>query len=296
MEPTNSNPESKKAKKKINPNVFLVVIGIALGVLIAGSFGINFFNKEMCPKVLGEADIKIFEEDGVTWVAYDQPIVNVTVISDKNCDTCNYDEIVKMLKANLTPTLKINAIEFDSSEGEQLINSFGIKSIPAFVFDSKITETENYEKAAQVFVEKDGQYFLDSVKVGLPVGRNLESIEAGENDAFKGPVDAKVTIIEFSEFQCPYCKKGKETASEILEIYGEQVKLVFKHFPLTSIHPEAQKAAEATECAGDQGKFWEMHDWMFDNQQELAVDGLKTAATTLGMNSSEFNNCLDWKI
>lgn len=292
MEPTNSNPDSKKAKKKINPNVLLVIVGIALGILVAGSFGINFSDKEMCPKVLGETT-GIFEEDGKTWVAFDDPIVNTTVISDKNCDSCEYDEIVKMLKANLVQTLKINEIEFDSPEGKQLINSFGIKSIPAFVFDSKITEIENYEKVKQVFIEKDEQYFLDSVKVGLPVGRSLESIEAGENDASKGPADAKVTIIEFSEFQCPYCKKGKETASEILEIYGEQVRLVFKHFPLTSIHPEAQKAAEATECAGDQGKFWEMHDWMFDNQKELAVDSLKAAAANLGMDSSEFDSCLD---
>lgn len=286
------NLDLKKTKKKINPNVFLVIIGIALGVLVAGSFGINFSQNNNCARVLGETT-DIFEENGITWVAFDDPIVNVTVISDENCGTCNYDNTVGILKTNLVQTLKINEIEFDSSEGKRLIDSFGIKAIPAFVFDSKITETENYEQAAQVFVEKDGQYYLDSVKVGLPVGRNLESIEVGENDTFKGSADAKVTIVEFSEFQCPYCKRGKETVSEILEIYGDQVRLAFKHFPLTSIHSEAQKAAEATECAGDQGKFWEMHDWMFDNQQELAVDGLKTAATILGMNSSEFNSCLD---
>ena len=282
----------KKAKKKINPNVFLVIIGLALGVLIAGSFGINFSKEANCARVLGETT-DIFEENGITWVAFDDPIVNITVISDKNCDTCNYDDTLNFLKNNLVQTLKVNEAEFDSSEGKQLIDSFEIKSVPAFVFDSKIIEIENYEEVAQVFVEKDGQYFLDSAKVGLPVGRNLESIEINENDAFKGPVDAKVTIVEFSEFQCPYCKRGKETVSEILEIYGDQVKLVFKHFPLISIHPEAQKAAEATECAGDQGKFWEMHDWMFDNQEELAVDSLKTAAVNLGMNGSEFDSCLD---
>ncbi len=284
----------KKTKKKINPNVLLVILGVALGVLVAGSFGINFTDKEKCARVLGETiEVGIFEEDGKTWVAYDEPIIGVTVISDEDCESCNYDETIKMLKANLVPTLKINEIEFDSSEGESLIDTFEIKSLPAFVFGPKITEIENYEKVAEVFIERDGQYLLDSAKVGLPIGRNLESVQPGENDAVKGPANAKVTIIEFSEFQCPYCKRGKETVSEILEIYGEQVKLVFKHFPLTSIHPEAQKAAEATECAGDQGKFWEMHDWMFDNQKELAVDNLKTAAANLGMNSSEFDSCLD---
>ena len=281
----------RKTKKKINPNVLLIIVGIALGVLVAGSFGINFSKEANCARVLGETT-DIFEENGITWVAFDDPIVNVTVISDKDCESCNYGEIVEMLKINLTPTLKINGIEFDSSEGENLISAFGIKSLPAFVFDAKITETENYEKVAQVFIEKDSQYLLDSAKVGLPVGRQLESVQPGENDTIKGPADAKVTIIEFTDFECPYCKRGKETMDEVLEIYGDQVRLAFKHFPL-DFHPNAQKAAEATECAGDQGKFWEMHDWMFDNQKELAVDGLKTAAANLGMNSSEFDSCLN---
>ena len=281
----------KKTKKKINPNALLIIIGIALGILVAGSFGINFFQNANCARVLGDTT-DIFEENGITWVAFDDPIVNVTVISDENCDSCNYDEIVEMLKANLTPTLKINGIEFNSSEGESLISAFGIKSLPAFVFDAKITETKNYEKVAQVFIEKDSQYLLDSAKVGLPVGRQLESVQPGENDTIKGPADAKVTIIEFTDFECPYCKRGKETMDEVLEIYGDQVRLAFKHFPL-DFHLNAQKAAEATECAGDQGKFWEMHDWMFDNQKELAVDNLKIAAANLGMNSSDFDSCLD---
>jgi len=284
---------SKKTKKKINPNVLLVIIGIALGVLVAGSFGVNFSKNANCARVLGETT-DIFEENGITWVAFDDPIVNVTVISDKNCESCNYDEIVEMLKANLTPTLKVNGIEFDSSEGESLINTFGIKSLSAFVFDAKITETKNYEKVAQVFIEKDGQYLLDSAKVGLPVGRSLEpiNVEVDENDASKGPDDAKVTIIEFSDFQCPYCGRGRDVADEVMEYYGDKVRLVFKHFPL-SFHENAQKAAEAAECAGDQEKFWEMHDYMFDNPTELGTPNLKTAAANFGLNSSEFNECLD---
>lgn len=305
MEQNNSNPEQKeegkkegaknvnckKIKGKINPNLLLVIIGIALGVLVSGSLGINFAGNNDNSKTAGSA-VDIFEENGKTWVAFDDPIVNVTVISDKNCDSCGYEDTMKALKNNLAPTLKINEIEFDSSEGKQLIGSFGIKSIPAFVFDAKIAEIENYEKVAQVFIEKDGQYFLDSAKVGLPVGRNLESIEVKSEGATKGPEDAKVTIIEFSDFQCPYCKKGKEVADEVLAYYGDKVRLMFKHFPL-SFHQNAQKAAEAAECAGDQGKFWEMHDYMFNNQSKLAVNDLKTAAVDLGLVGSDFNNCLD---
>jgi protein-disulfide isomerase len=75
--------------------------------------------------------------------------------------------------------------------------------------------------------------------------------------------------------------------------YKGKVKLVFRHFPLTSIHPNAQKAAEASECANDQGKFWEMHDKMFADQNNLGVDNLKTMAKSLGLSTSKFNDCLD---
>ena len=213
------NLNLKRTKKKINPNALLVIIGVALGVLVAGSFGINFSKNNNCARVLGETT-DIFEEDGKTWVAFNDPIVNVTVISDKNCDNCSYDNIVEMLKANLAPTLKINAIEFDSSEGEQLINSFGIKSVPAFVFDSKIIEIKNYEKVAQVFIEKDGKYFLDSVKVGLPVGRSLEVIEVTKND--------KPVVELFVMSHCPYGTQIEKGILPVLKTLGNTIDFELK--------------------------------------------------------------------
>jgi len=101
-----------------------------------------------------------------------------------------------------------------------------------------------------------------------------------------------VTIVEFSDFECPYCKEVQTMIKEVLTSYPDQIKLVYKHFPLT-IHDNAQKAAEASQCAKDQGQFWEMHDLIFEDQSKVAVVDLKNSAKKLKLNITDFNECLD---
>ncbi len=116
-----------------------------------------------------------------------------------------------------------------------------------------------------------------------------------DDDAVKGSPDAPVTIVEFSDFECPYCQRfSTQTLPKIDEQYIKtgKVKLVFRDFPLTS-HKNAQKAAEAAECAGDQGKFYEMHDVLFGKGVKGGVDSFKQYAVDLGLNSDSFNDCLD---
>jgi len=108
----------------------------------------------------------------------------------------------------------------------------------------------------------------------------------------KGPQDAKITIVEFSDFECPYCSRALPAVEQVLKAYPDQVRLVFRHFPL-SFHPNAQKAGEASMCAHDQGKFWEMHDVLFQNQQALDVPSLKGYAKNLGLDTAAFDSCLD---
>ena len=109
----------------------------------------------------------------------------------------------------------------------------------------------------------------------------------------EGNPDATVKIVEFSDFQCPACGAAAPTVKKIMEEYGDKVSLEYKHFPLTSIHAFAFNAAEASECANDQGKFWEMHDMMFEKQDDLTIGSLKKYAETIGLDTEKFNNCLD---
>ncbi len=103
----------------------------------------------------------------------------------------------------------------------------------------------------------------------------------------KGKADAKVTIVEFSDFQCPYCRKGMEIMDEVTKMYPNDVKLAFKHLPLP-MHPEAKPAAKAAWAAQQQGKFWEMHDMLFKNQQALGKEAYPKFAKDLGLDTAKF--------
>src|SRR3989344_844853 len=117
-----------------------------------------------------------------------------------------------------------------------------------------------------------------------------------------GDENAPVTIVEFSDFQCPFCKSlFDETLPQIKKefIDSGKVKFYYRHFPLSSIHPNAQKAAEASECANDQGKFWEYHDQLFNNQadwESLSADEASAKfeeyAGSVGLSANEFSDCL----
>src|SRR5262245_13818834 len=109
----------------------------------------------------------------------------------------------------------------------------------------------------------------------------------------RGSANAPVTIVEFSDFECPYCGGLFPTLKQVEKDYPETVRIVYRQFPLTNIHPHAMKAAEASLCANEQKKFWEFHDSMFSNQSELSVADLKQRAVDLKLDTQAFNQCLD---
>lgn len=113
------------------------------------------------------------------------------------------------------------------------------------------------------------------------------------DDPYKGNEDAKVVIVEFSDFQCPICLSAYPTVKQIMDEYGTQVKFIYRDFPITYDHPDAFNAAMAANCADDQDMFWEYHDSVFESQANLSKENLKKIAYMLELDLSEFNSCLD---
>jgi protein-disulfide isomerase len=109
----------------------------------------------------------------------------------------------------------------------------------------------------------------------------------------RGPEDAPVTIVEFGDFQCPFCGNLHPAMERVRAIYPDTVRIVFRNFPLRSVHPRAQQAAEAAMCAGDQGRFWEYHDSLFEDQAMLAIGALNRRAIQMGLDTEAFDSCLD---
>jgi protein-disulfide isomerase len=112
---------------------------------------------------------------------------------------------------------------------------------------------------------------------------------------FLGNSSSSVVVEEFSDFQCPACKSAEPGIKDLIIRYGDQIKFVYKDFPLSSLHPNAQRSAEAAQCAFDQGDefFWKYHDILFDNQDQLYAANLKEYASRIGLNTTAFNNCFD---
>ena len=132
----------------------------------------------------------------------------------------------------------------------------------------------------------------DNAQVKLYLTPPIIEVSA-EGAPFKGPRNAPITIVEFTDFQCPYCKRVLNVLDQVLERYPGKVKLAFRDFPLTSIHPHAQRAAEAAHCAGDQGKFWEYHDLLFDKQDAIPNENFAEHAKALGLEVAAFQTCLE---
>lgn len=151
-----------------------------------------------------------------------------------------------------------------------------------------LTAEQKQERAKAYFDELKK---ANDVKLMLPAPP-VERVDVAATGPSKGPDDAPVTIVEFSDFECPYCSRALGSLEETMKAYPGKVKLVFRHFPL-SFHAHAQKAAEASLCAHDQQKFWEYHDVLFANQRALEVEDLKKYAADLKLDTAAFDKCLE---
>jgi protein-disulfide isomerase len=137
--------------------------------------------------------------------------------------------------------------------------------------------------------------YLESLKAKTPVRINLDPPRqriANSDSPARGPANAPIEIIEFSDFECPFCLRADPTVRQVMSTYGDKVRLVYRHYPLPN-HPNARPAAEASACAADQGKFWAYHDRLFSGRVKLENADLKQHAVEIGLDAAKFNACLD---
>lgn len=157
---------------------------------------------------------------------------------------------------------------------------------------SKIAGSENVNEAEEIKVEQP-----QDTKEAAPENTIGDIRPVGGQDHIRGSEDAKITIIEYSDIECPFCKKFHPTMTRLLEEYPNDVRWVWRHLPLEQLHPNARTTALATECAGEQGKFWETIDYMLEeveDSQQFAKENLPQLAQAAGVtNSSQFNDCLE---
>jgi protein-disulfide isomerase len=139
------------------------------------------------------------------------------------------------------------------------------------------------------------QGFVEQLKLKTPVRMMLEPPRhqvATADSPSQGPANAPIELIEFSDFQCPFCLRANPTVKQVLSTYGNKIRFVYRNYPLPS-HPNARPAAEAAQCANDQGQFWAYHDRLFADPTKLSDADLKASAAALGMDAAKFNACFD---
>jgi protein-disulfide isomerase len=194
-------------------------------------------------------------------------------------------------------TLTKNEIDAKVSAPTEVEVAAWYQANPSRVQGAPLDKVEGPIKAllVQERTQTARKQYLDGLKARTAVTIMLEPPRLKVADAgrpSRGPARAPVEIIEFSDFQCPFCLSAHPTVARVLNTYGDRVRFVYRHYPLPN-HPNAWPAAEAAACAGEQGKFWEYHDRLFDNQSRLGKADLKKHAAAVALDTAKFDACVD---
>jgi protein-disulfide isomerase len=156
----------------------------------------------------------------------------------------------------------------------------------------ELLERQHREDARQaMFRDLRGHVTL----TGLALEPPRRAVTVSSSDPVRGAANAPVTIVEFSDYQCPFCARVVPTLARVMETYGDRVRIVWKDFPLEEIHPRASALAAAARCAGDQGRYWAFHDFVFANQDAAATLSFPELADRAGVERAAFTRCVDAK-
>lgn len=291
-------PEQKKDRKIQNLiSAVIVLSGLFVGSLFVDTVQL-FRGGGFSQRALDATDV--FSSNGKTWVAYTDPIVTIQVINDENCgDACKPDEVLVGLKQAI-PTMLTQKVDAASEQGKKIVAQFSLKTLPAFVFSKEIEKTDLFSKAQQ-FLDKQGEsYAIKSAEAGFPVGKYIAAPTVGDKDIKIGSDDAKVKVVEFSDFANPTDAGAYKTiTSQLIKDYGDNVQVIFKNYFPPSV-AVSSSAALASQCANEQGKFLPFAEKLFGSQAAWsklkdATATFKAYAAQAGLKADDFNKCLDGK-
>lgn len=278
-EPTTSYLSDAKTSSK-KENYFIWKVIAAVVALLA----IIFILISITPSFEKETDISgLNAENGML----ENTLIVVTDSTCTECETKDVIEVSKQLFGNITVLVYDYASE---KEAKDLVEKTGTQVIPIYLFSSDVKENPNYAKVSQAMVDLGDILMINPA--ATPGGKLLKDIS---ESPIKGDLNAPVRIIEWSDFECPYCAKFySEGYQQILTEYVDKglVSIEFRHFPL-QFHNNAMNAAMASECAFEQGKFWEYHDKLYENIKALSIVDLKQYAVDLSLDTTKFNVCID---
>ena len=249
-----------------------------------------------------ESRVKMLERNAITATpqpadltptasAPTQPVENIIVYYDSSCKTCaDAPSDVEAVNAqSIANGLKFTAI--DVSGKVVGMTASGFKNLPAVYFSDANAKNP---QISQLLTQLQNQSLGNAVQGGYEVPYVL--IFQNSDHELLTPscaVAKKATLYEFSDFQCPYCKQLKPELDALKKAFGQKLDFTFKHFPLNEIHPDANFAALASECARDQNKFDAYHDILYGDQANLSKEALVGYASKAGLNANAFKSCLD---
>lgn len=222
------------------------------------------------------------------------PQVADTEAMNKSTSACRYSSLANRLKGEILLQVEQHgeAYYVDPVKCRAIYMKDGAAAYQIMRYLGLGAKNEDIEKVVLGMSDTILEYLFQQEEQ-KPQETSLPAVDPSR-DHIIGPADAEITLIEYSDFECPFCARHKVTMDAIKETYPNDVRVVFRHFPL-AFHANANKAAEASECAADQGKFWEMHTEIFDLNQtgSMSVSAFKQAASDIGLDRGQFDSCLD---
>ena len=321
---TKSTPETQPKKhvseREKEPNNTWMVVSIILGILIVLlviSIGIVYTNQG--DNATQDNNNNNNNENEQVDLTNDNDKTKLLIIEDPECANCQVDLFASQVKENLVPDLEYEKINYESSQAQEIISQLDVNQVPVYLFSSNFDQRDDWEelKGAFIPINVSGSEFYMLNPQFIPNKIMIEEPEITESAVIIGDENAPVTIMEFTDFECPFCAiaegndklvaeftSGNRTYTppipKIMEEYVEsgEVKIVFYNMPIAQLHPKSRTAHLAALCANEQNKFEEYSRILWDDRSNWTslsdrVPKYKEYAKDLDLDTSQFNECLD---